>query len=754
MPPISPLHPRIYIRARQDAPGTGLTLDALRARITDKRYAALLDRLPGRGKGEGLCSTALRYLLYGDVADALYVGERIAAAALDGHEHTADAGHACDVAVSFDWVANALPAHLRNACLRSLAAMADAFEKALRHPSIQHNYTYVSLQALCTLAMALSGEGQGGDGTAQACLGLIDSLLTGPGGMFETLRNKGGTWGEGNHYSPYVVFHPFLYAVKALDTAGDFGYFARIRREFGDFLPQMARFIIMNFRPDFTMERIGDTNWNRPHPAGTVLFPTLALLAGQLEGEACGQLHAFMRDLMRAHGPGAVGSHAIWQMLIFYDAGMPDTPGYEALPLTLRSAPGGQQQLVWRSGWQTDSTMITLTCGEHITDHQHFDQGNLLIYKKGALLVDSGGYSRMYNNHWQNYACRTLAHNTLLVHDAQQQPTPGIDGVLLAPDGGQRVIRSTQSDADWPAYEATRRQANLSTAYLALQGEGPGWRYAAANLTQAYGDAARQVWRTLLYLEAPDVLLVRDTVLAERPVDSQVLFHFEQQPQVAGVPAPIGVTGYQGRPTIRAIRTGQAPLAGMPLHYDGALHLTPLFPLDARVYTVGGEGYRFYNRYTQTDYPPEQAEQAFVLHPVRESGCWRAEIGTPEPCLRAEYLTALQLAATQDAPYSIRPLTADFGRMQGAIIEAGNTCYVAMFPSGQRAIDEPALSPIRYTCDTPFAARHILCGLCPSYPLRLTLDGLTGERLVPSAQGVVCFEVAAGCHSCVLTPAL
>ena len=75
----------------------------------------------------------------------------------------------------------------------------------------------------------------------------------------------------------------------------------------------------------------------------------------------------------------------------------------------------------------------------NFVNHQHLDAGAFQIYYKGALAIDSGlysGSSGAYGSpHCMNYYWRTIAHNSLLIHDPQE--TFGRDG--YGNDGGQRL---------------------------------------------------------------------------------------------------------------------------------------------------------------------------------------------------------------------------------------------------------------------------------------------------------------------------
>ncbi len=123
----------------------------------------------------------------------------------------------------------------------------------------------------------------------------------------------------------------------------------------------------------------------------------------------------------------------------------------------------GTGTVFMRSGWpsgpaDTDpsATYLTFQSGDHFSYHQHFDQNSFTLFKYGDLAVDSGVYSGDgLSYHDQNYYVRTIAHNTLVVHNpAEDFSTARPDAV--SNDGGQRTM-SPGSRAPRP------RTAGIST---------------------------------------------------------------------------------------------------------------------------------------------------------------------------------------------------------------------------------------------------------------------------------------------------
>src|SRR5207248_699493 len=74
----------------------------------------------------------------------------------------------------------------------------------------------------------------------------------------------------------------------------------------------------------------------------------------------------------------------------------------------------------------------------YLHNHGHRDANSFTIYHKGDLAIDSGAYDAYETPHWYNYYIRTVAHNTIVIHDPSEKMISR--GKEYANDGGQRFI--------------------------------------------------------------------------------------------------------------------------------------------------------------------------------------------------------------------------------------------------------------------------------------------------------------------------
>jgi len=165
-----------------------------------------------------------------------------------------------------------------------------------------------------------------------------------------------------------------------------------------------------------------------------------------------------------------------------------------------------------RSSWDEDATYFFFKCGDRFTAHQHLDVGHFLIYKHTELLGDGGHYDEFGSTHDVNYHLRTIAHNTILVHDPSET-WPGIRaGNVTANDGGQRHNwphhnGAVTDPADW---RKDRKLYDIADI-LAFEDRGS-YVYMAGDCTRSYSpDKLTCFTRQIVFLR-PDTFVIFDRV--------------------------------------------------------------------------------------------------------------------------------------------------------------------------------------------------------------------------------------------------
>jgi hypothetical protein len=740
---ISELRPRIFLRADEAIVGRGTTVSEMRLRIKNSEYQEWFSYMGGIQGWHQLPAVALRYLIMGQKKDALDIGNYLANQPFP-QDITSCAG--AYGAIAFDWVRKDLPEDVAQKAVAKLVEGAEYLKSNLESPAINHNYTYVSLYGLSMIALSIYGEGDANTQKAEEYMDLVREMLEGEGMMLDTFREKGGTWGEGNHYSMYVVFSPFLSTLYGLTTATGTDYFQLIREDYDNFIEPMAKYIIANFRPDFTLERIGDMGSRWVNPKGTQMRPMLELLAAeQKDSILTGQIRSFCKEMAARYGSGHVPSYYGWMMMSLYNADLPNEPSYKTLPLAMRFGEGSYEHIMFRSSWEEDGTLITYISGDHYTDHQHFDRGNFLIYHKGALVSDAGAYSNMYGNHWSNYACRTLAHNNVLIYDPDEAPYEGIAGTIIYPDGGQKVLRGVQTHKNWADYLRIQEQNGMNTAEVMafdFDRESNRYGYVKSDLTQAYSDKAEWVDRQIVYLPQVDFIVIKDRVISKETADKYWLLHFNECPWVDNKQAETGINDYRNGEVVRAQRRGELDLGGSTIPYGGGILVKPILPKDRIISTVGGEGYEFYNRFVEKNFF-DDSEDKNAFDPIREPGNWRMEVKPSEASKETVFLNAISItdAGTVDMTPTEYIQSQD-EKMEGVLFLSNKEHQLVLFQAGVNGYEQgsPVSLPVNYTIQTFAPTTHVLAELEPGKKVKVEVNGQAIGEYETSEAGVLIFR--------------
>jgi hypothetical protein len=170
-----------------------------------------------------------------------------------------------------------------------------------------------------------------------------------------------------------------------------------------------------------------------------------------------------------------------------------------------------------RSSWDEDATYFFFKCGDRFTAHQHLDVGHFLIYKYEELVGDGGHYDAFGSNHDVNYHLRTIAHNTILVHDPCET-WPGIRaGPVSGNDGGQHHNwphhNGAVSDAaDW----RKGRQLYDIADILAFEDKGD-YMYVAGDCTRSYSTKKIEYFTRQIVFLRPGTFVIFDRVCSKNP---------------------------------------------------------------------------------------------------------------------------------------------------------------------------------------------------------------------------------------------
>ena len=170
-----------------------------------------------------------------------------------------------------------------------------------------------------------------------------------------------------------------------------------------------------------------------------------------------------------------------------------------------------------RSSWDEDATYFFFKCGDRFTAHQHLDVGHFLIYKYDELAGDGGHYDSFGSYHDVNYHLRTIAHNTMLIHDPSETWSRIRAGNVSGNDGGQLH--------DWPHHNGAvsdpdewreRRELYDIADILAFEDQGY-YVYVAGDCTRAYSSKKLEYFTRQIVFIRPGTFVIFDRVKSKNP---------------------------------------------------------------------------------------------------------------------------------------------------------------------------------------------------------------------------------------------
>lgn len=231
-------------------------------------------------------------------------------------------------------------------------------------------------------------------------------------------------------------------------------------------------------------------------------------------------------------------------------------PPQDQQPLPVETFPlahiaTGVGKVYARGDWSDDATWFRFECGDFWNHHQHFEVGNFEIFRGEPLATESGEYLNYLSNHDVNWLLRTIAHNSLLIYQ------PDEEWVHLR-DGGRNVYYNDGGQAkkwDWTVPDLDtwkgRRQTFTRGQIVAYQNR-PEYLYVAGDCTRAYAASKLDSWVRQIVFLRPHTFVIFDRVVSTRPEYQKTwLLHSRFQPEIAG--RTFVITNGEGRLTVESL---------------------------------------------------------------------------------------------------------------------------------------------------------------------------------------------------------
>jgi heparin/heparan-sulfate lyase len=392
----------------------------------------------------------------------------------------------------------------------------------------------------------------------------------------------------------------------------------------------------------------------------------------------------------------------------------------------MRFNPDTYDLFFMRSGWDPGATVVSFHAGDWFGSHDHLDVGHFSIFRRQWLALDAGVYTPMGGSHYVNFSHRSLAHNTLLIRDPEEQfQVPHNRGVEVINDGGQREVvslggRSTQNNSDLSIWRKNRLGgAHFERSTVLHWFSGDTLDFVSADITMAYNSdffssyganfrnssKVRQVVRSLTYIR-PSTVVVYDRVESTDPSFVKTWnLNTAHQPYLAGGGVFLAENG-------SSRLAGRTFLPAEPQREIWGSHSEPFRFL----------GVDMHHNYDLADYPGV------------EPGGWIIRISAPVGNTYDEFL---HLLSAGDANLTSGDLLAGWDAIKGKGLRVlRNGELILAF------LDGTELSPrVTLPEDSPRAVRVFLFGVPEGVTVQVLVSGKEDEK-AKNENGVV--EVEAG----------
>ncbi len=718
-------HPRLYL-----GPGD---IPALKARMKTPQGKKILramaelgkDRTPDEEAAEtdrgfryyqkmrGLTSRAqldaLNYLVYGDENAA----RRAIDGMLDSLKHTKfgtknDLSRASGImlmvgAVVYDWCYDRFTPQERQQYIDEFVRIAGTME--CKYPPKRNEYLaghgseWMILRDMLSAGIAVYDE-------YPDMFGYVREMLQEDYIPIRNYTYQGLNYHQGTSYANVRLANDFI-SMWILDRMGAKDlYVPEMRLMLYDF--------IYRRRPDGKVLPAGDTNHVRGKPDSYSLPMMLAssywhdpYLAGEWEISPSAEPHCLLMQLL-------------WQDFDLKGKGP------EGLPLS-RFSPSPYGWMIARTGWGDDSVIAEMKVNEQFYgNHQHLDGGAFQIYYKGPLAIDSGMYQTVeggYNSaNNKCYTKRTIAHNSLLIHDPDEvfecYNYGGADKTQTAAnDGGQRLVGkgwdTCRSFEDLLSDEYTVGKT-LAHGFGPSQDK-PEFTWLKGDITRAYSAKAASVVRSFVFMNLKDktipaALVVYDKVTSTKPSFRKTwLLHSIEEPEF-----------FDGGFTVMRTKDGDM----------GMLRCDCLLPEGRSVEKVGGPGKEFLVDGVNYPATPQKRRPDVAC----ERGAWRVEVSPSSPAEKDCFLNVMQMAG--NACESFHKI---------ARIEGEQVCGVML--AGRGVLFNRDLEPMdgQFSFKLPAKCTLLVTDLAPGNWKVLSGGKVLEQGLkVGQEEGTLCFEAPAG----------
>jgi hypothetical protein len=378
--------------------------------------------------------------------------------------------------------------------------------------------------------------------------------------LFPALREfgAGGGWWEGRGYDTYSHFQFMTFADVARRVEG-FDVFAQLPEYFESKCAHEMFANYPGFQPEFRARRAAVSGDGKDAYGGFCEMTRAVryILAETFRDKPAGQYLAAYNE---ATPTMSIPDYAVLDFLY-----KPQSPAIRPLAEFRTShVETGPGTVFMRSSWDEDAVWARFQCGDHYAWHQHYEQNSFDIFHGGPLATNGG----TFGSHDTNYYIRSVAHNTVLVHQPGERWPRMRDGRDAdSNDGGQAAKWGEVHSC--PGVDAFRSQrAKWETGDLLAFGSlGTAATYVCGDASAAYAPSKLQRFvRHFLFLR-PHTFVILDVIQSKPGLKATWVLNTLNEAAVTGDSALVKV--------------------GPPTEQTGHLSVKCLLPESPDLRTVG-----------------------------------------------------------------------------------------------------------------------------------------------------------------------
>lgn len=406
---IKPDRPRLLLRPKSTR--LAVSLAELRNGPKGADFNALLQDLR---RQDDASAQAMVWLLADDPAAARKAIDRMRAYQMPAKANTFEAWFRLrEFALAYDWLYTSpdFTPPIRAQVRKNIAPLVEK-ALALSDDHIFHNYVWMSSGGLALWALATAGE----DAAANQLYATIQTRFNQR--LFPALRYQDGMPSEPMGYWSFYVFTPSVLSVLAAQSASDIDLVSAIHQSGGNWFENDLENVVHFTLPDMRFMPWGDLQAGSnggvtQEMAGIIDAATW--VAHSSDGRWLGQWLAAKRGLGRFKGQTPIFYMIYSRQIAAHGAPRAHEPALSHL--------GGDEksgEFAARSGWGDGDTIVGFRCADFFGDHNHYDQGSFIIYRRGLLAIDPPIY-----NQTRGPQGETQFHNTLLIGGKPQREARG-----------------------------------------------------------------------------------------------------------------------------------------------------------------------------------------------------------------------------------------------------------------------------------------------------------------------------------------